>query len=438
MQSNNNESYNNIDYVINIVQAMGELFISLHLFDLQKNKIYEIKSNDKINKLSKKCDTPQELVTNIMEKISIPETLDSIKDFTTLSTLQDRLEDKKVVSQLFCDKNLGWCNIVFIRLNNEEPLRYVLCGIQSLDKEVKRAEEIELTNIEKSKFSSIVDSLMKEYTTVCSIDLSDDSIEFLRTVPRSEAVKRIWNNDIAYSKLIKYYLRIGIDKRDLKDTREFLKISSLKRLDKGSSKSLVYRNEYGEYGKAKIIRTGINHILLGIREKNLDIEELRGLLFNDSLTKAKNRKYFDEELIDDTSRGLIIADIDHFRNINNTLGHQVGDRILIEITKVLKSCLRQSDYIIRYEGDKFVIAFRYITKEALEHILEEMKNAVQRIKVPESPLVKLSMSFGAVYGDSTVRNMLHAAEEALYISKETRNTITINEYGNRKVLTLEK
>ena len=438
MQSNNNESYNNIDYVINIVQAMGELFISLHLFDLQKNKIYEIKSNDKINKLSKKCDTPQELVTNIMEKISIPETLDSIKDFTTLSTLQVRLEDKKVVSQLFCDKNLGWCNTMFIKLNNEEPLRYVLCGIQSLDKEVKRAEEIELTNIEKSKFSSIVDSLMKEYTTVCSIDLSDDSIEFLRTVPRSEAVKRIWNNDIAYSKLIKYYLRFGIDKRDLKDTREFLKISNLKRLDKGSSKSLVYRNEYGEYGKAKIIRTGINHILLGIRENNLDIEELKGLLFNDSLTKAKNRKYFDEELIDDTSRGLIIADIDYFSNINNTLGHQVGDRILIEITKVLKSCLRQSDYIIRYEGDKFVIAFRFITKEALEHILEEMKNAVQRIKVPECPSTKLSMSFGAVYGDSTVRNMLHAAEDALYISKETRNTITINEYGNRKVLTLEK
>ena len=201
---------NYIYYIIYIIITF--IIIWLHLFDLQKNKIYEIKSNDKINKLSKKCDTPQELVTNIMEKISIPETLDSIKNFTTLSTLQDRLEDKKVVSQLFCDKNLGWCNTMFIRLNNEEPLRYVLCGIQSLDKEVKRAEEIELTNIEKSKFSSIVDSLMKEYTTVCSIDLSDDSIEFLRTVPRSEAVKRIWVNDIAYSKLIKYYLDLVLIK----------------------------------------------------------------------------------------------------------------------------------------------------------------------------------------------------------------------------------
>ena len=93
----NYEFFNKIENVVKIIQATGELFISLHLFDLKENKLIPIKSNERISKLSENYSTAQDIVTFVMKNLSVPETLDSIIKFTDLSTLPERLKDERMI-----------------------------------------------------------------------------------------------------------------------------------------------------------------------------------------------------------------------------------------------------------------------------------------------------------------------------------------------------
>ncbi len=430
----NHDFFNHIDNILKIIQATSELFISVHLFDLKENKLIPIKTNERIRQLSENFSSAQEIVSFVMENVSAPETLDSIKEFTTLETLPERLKDKKMLSQMFQGKYLGWCNTMFVKLDEEVPLRYVLCIVENVDKDVKRIKALRKTKRENSKLNSIVDALMAEYTTVCSVNLDNEHVEFLRTSERSSNVLNEGNMEPIYHNLINYYIDNGIYQKDRKVTKEFFSIDNLKSIKSGASKSLIYRNEFKEYGETKLIRTGKKYVLIGFSEQKKRIEEMKEIIFTDSLTKVKNRKYYDEELVAQKCQGLVMADIDYFKTVNDTYGHQVGDQVLMMISKALKSCVRKTDEIIRYGGDEFIISFQEITKEALETLLEKMREKVEKIKIEEYPNIQLSMSFGAVFGDSIVEKMVTTADESLYVSKENRNMVTIVPYEEQKVL----
>lgn len=434
----NHEFFNKIENVVKIIQATGELFISLHLFDLKENKLIPIKSNERISKLSENYSTAQDIVTFVMKNLSVPETLDSIIKFTDLSTLPERLKDERMISQLFQGKYLGWCNTMFVRLDDEEPIRYALCVVQSVDKDIKRINELKRTARENSKLHSIVGALMSEYSTVCSINLNNENVEFLRSTHRSDHVIDVNNINHTYSDLINFYINYGIYKKDSSTAKDFFSIKNLKSTENGNSKSLIYRNVLGEYGEAKLIRAGRNYVLLGFSEKNKEIEELKSKLFTDSLTGVKNRKYYDEELLPQRCHALVMSDLDFFKNVNDTYGHQVGDIVLASVANALRSCVRKTDEIIRYGGDEFILSFSDITPEALNTLLEKMRKTIEAIKIEKYPDINLSMSFGAVYGDSTVENMIPVADDALYVSKEKRNTVTVNKYDNNKILKLKR
>lgn len=90
--------------------------------------------------------------------------------------------------------------------------------------------------------------------------------------------------------------------------------------------------------------------------------------------------------------GLILLDLDHFKQINDNYGHKVGDQILIELVPVLQSMLRQSDQVFRFGGEEFVVLVADIKQADLERLAEKLRAGVQRkIILPDGAQITTSI-----------------------------------------------
>ncbi len=179
---------------------------------------------------------------------------------------------------------------------------------------------------------------------------------------------------------------------------------------------------YAAWKRLEIVTAGAS--ILRFTDKKTEAQDINRQLYEDSLTKVMNRKFLDEQLSRTICEGLVMADMDHFKKINDRAGHQAGDAVLAKVGDVLKSSVRNTDSVVRYGGDEFLISFREISSDDFKQKVEEMKTAVRAITLPDYPKLSISMSFGAVYGKAPVSSMIAEADKALYQSKKTRNIAT--------------
>ena len=155
------------------------------------------------------------------------------------------------------------------------------------------------------------------------------------------------------------------------------------------------------------------------------ISEFETEIYIDSLSKIRNRRFLDEKLIYKPCTAVVMADIDLFKNINDTAGHQVGDEAIQKVARLLEQSVRKDDVVIRYGGDEFMLVFFEITRKSLENKLAGLKSALRDITIDNCPELRITMSFGGAYGTGIVSNLIGIADKALYESKKTRDTYTI-------------
>lgn len=126
---------------------------------------------------------------------------------------------------------------------------------------------------------------------------------------------------------------------------------------------------------------------------------------------------------------LALIDIDHFKQINDSYGHLVGDGILRLVGDNLSSHLRKSDPVARYGGDEFCVMLPDTTPEQALEVLERLRQAIDAYRVPDLPQLTLSLSIGIAPFDrclATPDSWLHAADMALYQAKSAgRNQIVL-------------
>lgn len=176
-----------------------------------------------------------------------------------------------------------------------------------------------------------------------------------------------------------------------------------------------------------------------LRESKLRIEklalQLRELSMRDALTQLHNRRYFDEHgkrLFLHAQRyqrpfSVMLADIDHFKKINDTYSHAMGDEVLRRIGEILSTKVRASDLVARYGGEEFVIAFPETDLEQAHETCESLRKRIESFPWHElHPELKVTMSMG-LSSDASVRDihiMLEAADALLYRAKhEGRNRV---------------
>ncbi len=132
-----------------------------------------------------------------------------------------------------------------------------------------------------------------------------------------------------------------------------------------------------------------------------------------------------------TTLAVLYLDLDHFKEVNDTLGHDVGDTLLKESVKRVQSCIRKDDLFARIGGDEFVVILEQLEKENISHIAQKILAQLTKIFELKGENVNVSVSIGiALYPhDGTDTNtLIKYADEAMYASKESgRNNFTYYE-----------
>ncbi len=157
------------------------------------------------------------------------------------------------------------------------------------------------------------------------------------------------------------------------------------------------------------------------------ISDFKAEIYIDSLSKVRNRKFLDDKLVFKPCNAVVMADIDLFKEINDSAGHQSGDEAIRKVAAILEQSVRKDDVVLRYGGDEFMMVFFDITKEDLENKLSYLRSEVKDIRLDNSPGIRLSMSFGGAFGTELVNNLIGVADKALYESKKKRDTYTVFE-----------
>jgi diguanylate cyclase (GGDEF)-like protein len=162
-------------------------------------------------------------------------------------------------------------------------------------------------------------------------------------------------------------------------------------------------------------------------------EHLERLSTRDDLTKLFNRRYLTETLKRELRRmsrknthlGLIMLDIDRFKQINDTMGHAAGDIVLQELGKLLSEQIRESDIACRYGGDEFILILPDTSPETTLERAEKLQNDVKTLNTPMNITLSLGIATYPQNGKDT-EILIKSADHALYRAKDKGgNTIAL-------------
>jgi len=150
----------------------------------------------------------------------------------------------------------------------------------------------------------------------------------------------------------------------------------------------------------------------------------------DALTGANNREHFDSQLRMElsfsrrhgTDLSVVMFDVDHFKRVNDTFGHPVGDEVLVEISKATRRLVRNEDVFARYGGEEFVLILRGIALDGARVVGERLRERIAELSIvtDKGPL-KVTVSVGcasfASTPDATAESLVQLADKRLYAAK---------------------
>ncbi|HIO96262.1 MAG TPA: GGDEF domain-containing protein [Campylobacterales bacterium] len=172
-----------------------------------------------------------------------------------------------------------------------------------------------------------------------------------------------------------------------------------------------------------------------ISELEREKEEIKSKADHDALTKIYNRVKFDavfpmvvdKALLHDEPFTLILFDIDHFKSVNDTHGHNVGDKVLVELARLVNMSLREkNDIFARWGGEEFVVLSRFTTNEEAELIANQLRKDIESYHF--EVVQKVTCSFGVTQfqANDSKNDIFQRVDEALYEAKDNgRNQVIV-------------
>jgi diguanylate cyclase (GGDEF)-like protein len=168
------------------------------------------------------------------------------------------------------------------------------------------------------------------------------------------------------------------------------------------------------------------------------IEELQRMALLDTLTQVGNRRFAEMNLtarLGEQNRygwtfGVLFMDIDHFKDINDTYGHEVGDQILRMTAKTLSNSVRSFDLVTRWGGEEFLAIIANVDGDRLHIVAEKLRAMMERSSISHnSETIKATISIGATVAqpEDSVDSLVRRADKLMYESKLSgRNRVTLN------------
>jgi diguanylate cyclase (GGDEF)-like protein len=181
-------------------------------------------------------------------------------------------------------------------------------------------------------------------------------------------------------------------------------------------------------------------ITVHYRTASVDVEErMAELAMTDALTRLPNRRRMRAMLADERVRftrsgrpfSVVIGDLDSFKKVNDTHGHEAGDRVLRAVATTLRAKLRQQDMVARWGGEEFLFLLPDTNLEGAQQLAEKLRLAVaeQPVDIASARSLPVTMTFGvtAYRGSQSTDDCVRLADEALYRGKtEGRNRVVLH------------
>ncbi|WP_292993802.1 GGDEF domain-containing protein [Nitrosomonas sp.] len=162
-----------------------------------------------------------------------------------------------------------------------------------------------------------------------------------------------------------------------------------------------------------------------------ELEQLRGLVQTDQMTGAFNRRGLDDVFKREAARadrnaqslGVVLIDLDNFKQINDNLGHQYGDSVLINLVNVAKETLRPSDIVARFGGEEFVVLLPDVEMEDALTVISRLQSNLAKIFSIQADTHSIPITFSAgialrSFGEHQ-NSVISRADKALYQAKRT-------------------
>lgn len=186
----------------------------------------------------------------------------------------------------------------------------------------------------------------------------------------------------------------------------------------------------GEVKQAVIIIYDVTDIVSNRKQLERANGELETLSRTDKLTQLFNRGFWEEQLIGEFERFLryettcsvVMLDIDHFKKVNDTYGHQAGDAVIVYVCELIRENLRKTDIAGRYGGEEFGVILQNTDAPAAVNFCERLRESVEKaVVVHDGVEIKFTISLGISQADKEIEDYkawLEQADTALYASKE--------------------
>ncbi|RXJ65519.1 hypothetical protein CRV08_15065 [Halarcobacter ebronensis] len=170
--------------------------------------------------------------------------------------------------------------------------------------------------------------------------------------------------------------------------------------------------------------------ILRIQNKRLKVihKRLKEQTYKDPLTKIYNRKFFNEKIVElfsfysryDYTFSFIIFDIDDFKVINDTYGHIIGDKVLIELTRLVTEKVRANDYFFRVGGEEFVLLLSETNLNEAKEVAEKIREIIEtELKIIKDKRITISIGLTEVMENDNSETIYKRADDFLYLAKKS-------------------
>ena len=193
-------------------------------------------------------------------------------------------------------------------------------------------------------------------------------------------------------------------------------------------KGKTYHNE------ARIVTSGVEEVLVIVRDFTKQRQAER-MAATDPLTNVYNRGKFSELLGQEIKRvkrydksfSIVLLDIDHFKKINDSYGHDVGDYVLRRVTELIRENIRGLDMLARYGGEEFVIILPETDLSGAEVVAERVRKAIECAFFDEVGHITVSAGVSDFIEGDNMKSLVKKADNALYVAKnDGRNRVSVH------------